>query len=71
MDADQCTRRIAQQVFKVYDPDYYEFEGIYWSIISQVILIVIMKSMYLTLSGSLILAIILDISNIGLINVTI
>jgi len=27
MDADQCARRIAQRVFKVKDPDYYEFEG--------------------------------------------
>ncbi len=27
MDADQSARRIAQNTFKIEDPDYYEFEG--------------------------------------------
>lgn len=28
MDADQSARNLAQKVFGVQDPDYYEFEGI-------------------------------------------
>ena len=27
MDADQSARRMAQEIFKVVDPDYYEFEA--------------------------------------------
>ena len=27
MDADQATRRIAQEEFNIVDPDYYEFEA--------------------------------------------
>ena len=27
MDADQATRRIAQEQFKIIDPDFYEFEA--------------------------------------------
>ena len=29
LDKDQCSRRIAQEVFEIKDPDYYEMEGQY------------------------------------------